>query len=138
MLREEIKNIPSTKKDLRSFGLVVGGVIVAIAGALYWYQKPTFIYFLVPGAALMIFGLILPTLLKPFQKAWMTFAVILGWFMTRLILSALFFVGFTSIHYIGKLVGKSFLDVKWDKSVDTYWQYREDVPFEKTRYEQQF
>ena len=40
MLIEEIKNIDSGKKELRKFGLTVGGVLV-IAAAVVWYNNAT-------------------------------------------------------------------------------------------------
>ena len=42
----------------------------------------------------------------------MTFAVILGWFMTRLILSILFYIIITPIGLIARIIGKDFLNTK--------------------------
>mgnify|MGYP005725384483 CR=1 FL=1 len=138
MLLEEIKQIKSTKKELRSFGLVMGVALGIIAGLLYWFEKPNFDYVLYAGLGVALLGLAVPVVLKPFQKIWMTFAVIMGWFMTRLILSILYFLVFTPIALIGKLVGKKFLDTSWGTATNTYWVYRDNMTIDKTRYEQQF
>ena len=138
MILEEIKNIKSEKKDLRDFGITFGVVLGILAGALWWKGKDTYAIFAMFSAAFFFFGLVLPRLLKPLQKGWMMFAVILGWFMTRLILCVLFYVVFTSIGGISRMFGKQFLNLKGDKSKQSYWIYREHMPFDRERYEKQF
>ena len=138
MLLEEIKNIKSEKRDLRNFGITFGVVLGILAGALWWKGKDTYTIFAILSLAFFFFGLSLPALLRPLQKVWMAFAVIMGWVMTRLILSVLFYVIFTSIGGISRLFGKQFLDLKRDKSKKSYWIYREQVPFDKEDYEKQF
>jgi hypothetical protein len=138
MLLEEIKNIKSEKRDLRNFGITFGIVLGILAGALWWKGKDTYTVFAVFSAVFFFFGLVLPTLLKPLQKAWMMFAVVLGWFMTRLILSVLFYIVFTFIGGVSRLFGKKFLDMKIDSSRESYWNYRKQDPFDKHRYEKQF
>ncbi len=68
----------------------------------------------------------------------MTFAVILGWFMTRLILGLLFYIVFTVIGALGKLFGEKFLDTNMKTSKDSYWRKRESKPFNRNDYEKQY
>jgi len=135
---EEIRNIRSEKSDLRKFGLSVGIVLGLLGGVLLWRGKDYYSYFLVISAALILSGLILPAVLKPFQKAWMALAVVMGWFMTRVILSILFYVLFTFIGLLGRLVGKDFIDTEMDKSRPSYWNYRKPEKFTRDSYEKQF
>ncbi len=65
MLKEEIKNIKEEKTDLRKFGVTVGIVILLISAALYLLEKDSFIYFGIISILLLLFGIILPNLLKP-------------------------------------------------------------------------
>ena len=138
MILEEIKNIKSEKKDLRDFGITFGVVLGILAGALWYKEKDAYATFAMLSMAFFFFGLVLPRLLKPLQKVWMAFAVIMGWFMTRLILSVLFYLVFTAIGGISRLFGKKFLNLKRDKSKKSYWIDREQVPFDKERCEKQF
>ncbi len=138
MLLEEIKNIKSEKKDLRNFGITFGVVLGLLAGALWWKEKDTYTLFLIISAAFFFFGLVLPGLLKPLQKVWMALAVVMGFIMTRVILSILFYFVFTSIGLIGRLFGKKFLDLKIDTSKKSYWSYRKQGEFDKDRCEKQF
>ena len=134
----EIKDIKSTKKDLRNFGLVVGGVLVAIGAFLYWKDRPAHPYFLVIGGTLAFLGVILPSVLIPLQKVWMGFAVVMGFFMTRVILTILYFFVLSPLGIVAKLTGKRFLELKPDKTKTSYWNKREIKPLEKKDYERQF
>jgi hypothetical protein len=138
MLLEEIKNIKSEKKDLRNFGITFGVVLGILAGALWWNEKDTYSIFVILSLAFFFFGFALPSFLKPLQKAWMAFAVVLGFFMTKVILSILFYIVFTSIGLTSRLFGKQFLNLKIDNSRKSYWIRRKQEPFDKTRYEKQF
>jgi hypothetical protein len=66
MLKEEFKHINETKKDLRKFGITVGGVLAAIAVLLFYFEKPSAIYFAVIGGLLLL-GFI-SSIAKTFKK----------------------------------------------------------------------
>ena len=68
----------------------------------------------------------------------MVFAVVLGFFMTRLILSFLFYIIFTIIGLTAKLAGKDFLDKKIEKDKSSYWNYRDQTEYDKITTERQF
>ena len=138
MLKKEIKNIKEEKTDLRKFGVSVGIVILLISAALYFLDKDSFIYFGIIGILLLLFGIILPNLLKPLNKVWMTLAIILGWFMSRVILFILYYVIITPIGFLLKLIGKDFLHLKIDKKSQSYWEIREKKITEQIDYERQF
>ena len=138
MLLEEIRNIKSGKKDLRSFGITIGVVLGILGGLLWWKGKDTYNIFIMLSLAFIFFGLVLPVALKPLQKAWMAFAVIMGWFMTRVILSVLFYLVFTFIGGFSRLFGKKFLDLKMDDSQKSYWISRKNKPLNRSEYERQF
>lgn len=138
MLWEEIKAIKSEKRELRNFGITFGVVLGLLGGLLWWKGKDTYTIFIILSLVFFFFGLVLPNLLKPLQKAWMALAVVLGWFMTKVILSILFYLVFTSIGLGSRLFGKKFLDMKIDNSKKSYWRYRESQPFNKNNYERQF
>jgi hypothetical protein len=138
MLREEIKNIKSDTGDLRKFGITVGIVLALLGGLLLWREKDYSIYFLIISFVLISLGIISPIILKPVQKAWMTLAVVIGWFMTRVILSILFYLVFTPIGLIGKIFKKDFLDLEFHDNKKSYWIERKEGPREKDSYEKQF
>jgi len=138
MLKEEFKNIKETKKDLRKFGLTVGGVLIVISALLFYFEKSSTIYFAIIGGLLFVFGMAIPFILKPLNKIWMGLAIVLGFFMSRLILTVLFYIALTPISLIAKLVGKQFMILKYDKSAKTYWEKRKIIQKKQIDYERQF
>jgi hypothetical protein len=105
MFKEEIKNIKEDKTTLRKFGFTVGTVLLLVGIVLFLIGKSSSVVFGGIGVLLILFGLILPNILKPLNKIWMTLAVILGWFMSRVILFILYYVIITPIGIFLKLIG---------------------------------
>ena len=134
---EELKSIKSAKSDLRSFGITIGIILMLFAGYAFWRGNESFQLVLAIGIILFVFGITIPLLLKPVYLVWMMFATILGWFMTRVILSILFYVILTPIGVVSRLFGKQFLEVRWDKSESSYWNYRSKI-FDRESHEKQF
>ena len=135
---EEIKNIKSEKSDLRKFGITIGVILLIIAGFLFWKEKESFQILLTFGVTLCILGIVIPFILKPIYWVWMIFATILGWIMTRVILSLLFYIIVTPIGLISRLFGKQFVELRWDKSNDSYWNFISNEYLKKENYEKQF
>lgn len=138
MIKDELKSIKSDRKDLRNFGLVVGGVFLSIGLYLWLRHKPAGPYFTAIGAPLLVLGLVFPTVLKPVQKVWMGLAVIMGFVMTRVILSGVFFLVIMPLGFCLRLAGKRMLDLRFDKSRGSYWITKQKAVFSKERYEKQF
>lgn len=134
---EEIKNIPNSKKDITSFGITIGIILFIISGLLMYYEKEISQTIAFLALAFLGLGLILPMLLKPIYFLWMVFAAILGWVMTRVILSAVFYLIMTPIGLITKLLGEDFLALRKVES-DSYWNYRDSSEELNQNYEKQF
>jgi len=138
MIVEEIKNIKSGKGDLRKFGITMGIVLVLLGGLIWWRGKDYYSYLFILSAVFFPLGLVIPLLLKPVHKIWMTLAILMSWFMTRVILSVLFYLGLTPIGFLAKLFGKDFLGLKFSKNTThSYWIPKEKVK-DRNNYEKQF
>jgi hypothetical protein len=138
MVLTEIKKIESSPKKLREFGLLVGGVLCALGLWLWLRGRGHYSYFLLSGIALVIAGAITPLALKPFQKAWMTLAILMSWVMTRVLLSVLFYIAITPIGLIMRLIGKDLLDEKLEPQKQSYWKIRPQMSHTPADYEKQF
>ena len=134
---EEFKNIQSTNKILKSFGLTIGFLIVVIGGFFFYDKNELFVYFFSIGLIFMSLILIAPTVLKPVYKIWMIFAIIIGWVMTRVILSVLFYLIISTIGIFARIVGKDFLNLK-SKNNESYWNIRNKEYELNQDYEKQF
>ncbi|UCD55047.1 MAG: hypothetical protein JSV93_05925 [Candidatus Omnitrophota bacterium] len=135
---EEIRNIKSTKKELREFGLTIGIILVILGGVSLWRDKGFYPYFLGIGGLFIVSGLTLPHILKPLQKVWMSFSIIVGFFSSRLILSILFYIVLTPIGLITRLLGKDILGQRIDKTRRSYWHEREAGTKNRESYEKQY
>ena len=135
---EEIKNIKSEKSDLRNFGITIGIILLIISGFLFWKEKESYQIFSGIGITLSLIAIAIPSFLKPVYWMWMIFGIILGWFMTRVILSLLFYIIITPIGLTLRLFGKQFLELRWDKSKESYWNFRTNEHLKKENYEKQF
>ena len=135
---EEIKNIKTGKKEIRSFGVTFGIIFLFIAGFLYYQEKNSFQLIIYLAGSFSFLGIILPIVLKPVYMIWMIFAVILGWFMTRVILSLLFYLIITPIGLVLRLRGKDLLDLKEQKNQKSYWNMRNPDKEQNQDYEKQF
>jgi len=135
---DEFKNMKSGKKELREFGLTIGVILVILGGIAAWRGRPVYPYFLSFGIVFIAAGIIIPTALKFPQKAWMGFAVVLGFFSSRLVLSILFYAIITPIGIIMRIFGKDVLDQRIDRSAGSYWKKRETATKTKESYQNQY
>ena len=137
-IREDIKQLQTTDRDLRKFGLVVGGVF-ALLGLFFWLRhKPIGPYFLWPGVGLMVLGVIVPRALKWVYIGWMSVAFVLGFIMAHVILTLFFFLVLTPVGLLARLTGKDFLSLKLDRAAKSYWLPRERKTMTPEQYERQF
>lgn len=134
---EEIKNIPKSNKDIKSFGITIGIILLILSGLLMYYEKEFYQAIAILASAFIGLGLILPILLKPIYFVWMVFAAILGWIMTRVILSLVFYLIITPIGLITRIIGEDFLALK-KKNLDSYWNHRDSSIELNQDYEKQF
>ncbi len=135
---ENIINIKSEQSDLRKFGITVGIIFLVISGFLFWKEKESFQIFLAIGITLFLTAVAFPSVLKPVYWIWMILATILGWFMTNVILSLLFYIIFTSIGLTFRFFGHQFIEFRWNKSKDSYWNFRTKEHQQNEDYEKQF
>ena len=134
---EEFTSIKSTRKDLKNFGFTIGFILLIIGGVLFYKENFLFVYFLSIGSMLIGLGGIAPAVLIPIYKIWMIFAVIIGWIMTRVILSVLFYLIISVIGIFTRFLGKDFLNLK-SKNCDSYWNIRNKEYELNQDYEKQF
>lgn len=134
-ITEEIKKLKVTPKSLREFGLLVGGIFIVLGGFSFWRGHGPALIFIILGVCLVVPGFFFPGILRRPYMAWMTLAFMMGWVMTRVILTILFFLTMFPISLLAKFRGHAFLDLDMKKRRDSYWvqkKHSEAVnPYEK-------
>jgi hypothetical protein len=138
VITDELRAVKSGRGELRKFGITMAVGLAAIGGLFLWRDKGEPMVFFVLAGLFLFFGLVLPVALRPVQRGWMAFAIVLGWVMTRVILVVLFFVGVTPVALIARIVGKRFLSLGFEPERASYWEHREKSDRGKERYESQF
>ena len=128
----------SQSRILREFGLTVGIAFAVLGLLLLWRGRSYYDYFVYLGGAFILAGLVAPRILRPVRKGWMTAAAGMGWVMTRVILTVLFFGVFTPIRFIARLAGKSFLHLAIEPQSESYWVKRDRSASEPETLERQF
>ncbi len=116
--KKEIGGLPLSKKELRRFGLVVGGIFTLLSIWELWLG--------VLGAILILGGIILPLALKWPYKLWLGLGLILGFIVSHIILTILFYLVITPIAIVKRLVTK-----KSKVEPDTYWHPHPDTDWRK-------
>ena len=104
----------------RSFGIVF--FIVFLLIALYPLLKGNDlrIWSLIISFIFLILGLINSKILTPLNRLWFKFGLLLGKFISPLIMGIIFFVVVTPIGIIMRLLKKDLLNLKYNKK-ETYW-----------------
>ncbi len=142
ILWQEIRDVDTGRKALRSFGWVVGAVLLGIAALVWWRRDWTATGAVVwlggIGAALVALGLAAPALLKPVYRIWMALAVVLGFVMTRVILSIVFYLILTPIGLVLRLLGKDPLHRTLDPNAPSYWIEKEHPEASKEQLEKYY
>src|ERR1700745_1111787 len=137
-IRADLKKLRTDTRDLRKFGLTVGGVFILLGVLLLLRHRSSYVAFCGAGALLTAFGVIWPRALKYVYMAWMVLAFTLGFVMSNVILTLFFFLFVTPIGLLARLFQKDFLARKWDKRAASYWiQHGSEVKTANT-YERQF
>ena len=108
----------------RDFGLLVGGVFLALGG--WWFYRgkyPTLaLVWLSLGATLALLGALRPKWLVVPNRLWMGMAEALGFVTTRVILGLVFFLFVTPIGLVRRLFGGDPLSRRTRRTAETYWK----------------
>ncbi len=140
-IRDEIKAAYSepTNRDLNTLALIFL-MLPCVIGLylLYWKGSSNGYVWIGFGTALFVTRLA-PSLFRLIYRAWITFSIILGYFVSRVILTLIFLFVITPTGLLMRLFAKDPMERKLDPNKATYWQKREQ-PSETSveRYERQF
>jgi len=109
-----------TRKQLRSFGLILaaGFTVIAIVPSIRGHNLR--MWALVLGLMLGTTGLVLPAILRPLYGGWMKLGEVLAWVNTRIILSLLYYIVIVPTGVIMRMRGKDMMRLKLERDAETY------------------
>lgn len=136
---QELKEQRTTPRDLRKFGLIVGTVFVLLAFWGYFHHKPAWPFAAATGMLLLLFGAVSPMALRVPYLGWMAAGFSLGFIVSTIMLTLIYYLAITPIALLARAAGKDFLKTSSRSAAQTYW-IRRASPRKPTRaeYERQF
>jgi hypothetical protein len=127
-----------TPRELRRFGVVVGGAFGVLALISWWrgHEIPPLVMGTL-SALLVVPGLLMPRVLAPAERWWMRFAEVLGRVNARIILTVFWILVMTPVGFVRRLFGDP-LDRSMRSGQTSVWVRRPVEPVDVDRYRQQF
>ena len=125
-----------TRAEGRSFGTVVGGAFIVLAGILYWRERAILSASLAGlGSVLVLAGLTVPTHLGPVRDAWMKLAHAISKVTTPIFMGIIFFVVIMPFGVLARAFGHRALVRKAGLSA---WVERSETTGRRSNLERQF
>jgi Saxitoxin biosynthesis operon protein SxtJ len=115
--RKEAADGPSN----RSFGLTLGIFFALVGLAPLLHSRPVRWWAVAPAAVLLIATAVLPSVLTVPNRLWMKLAWLISKITNPIVTGLMFYLLFTPVAIICRLMGKDLLRLKFDDGVDTYW-----------------
>jgi hypothetical protein len=133
------RNTISQTREARRFSIVLAAILVLLAVLALWKHHPTRARACLASAVLApaLAYLALPLWIR-FFRVWMKFAEVLGWVMTRVILTVFFYAMLTPYGLVARLFRRDPLDLDWRHRKPSYWIDKPPLAPEQERYERQY
>ena len=119
--REGKYSLADTRQH-RLFGLLIGSLSLlwslplrASDHSLNW---PTFSL----GITLILLGWLTPNFLSLLYRLWMACGHVIGWFITRGLLTLFYYLAISPTAYLARLLGRKFLATGTDPERSSYWE----------------
>ncbi|KAB2880332.1 hypothetical protein F9K33_05875 [bacterium] len=137
-IRYEIHEMVCDTKTVKKFGIIFS-LILTVIGVWLWYKhSELWVWFAASGGLMMLTAFATTTLLIPLYKGMTILSIVIGYFVSRIILTIMFFILFAPIGLFMRLIRNDILDKKINRKLPSYWFKKEHTPFSKEKYERLF
>lgn len=128
-----------TKRDLRIFSLILA-LILALFSIKFCKAGNVLTggILLAASIAALVSGLIHPFLIIPIHKVLSSVGKVIGFAITTLLFTLIFYCVFTPIGVILRIMKKDILGIRIDKKRDSYWIERKERSISPESLERQF
>ena len=139
----DIRALDLGAKALRTFGLVIGGILLALALIAFWRNDwsvgPLAAWLGGIGGVLVVLGAAVPVALRPLYRVWMALAIALSFVMTRVVLTLAYYLVIAPIGLALRALGKDPLTKARAPEAESYWIRREaPAPSSRERLERYY
>ena len=118
----------------KSFGIVFFIVFLIVSIYPIFNSGDLRIWSLIISTTFLILGLLNSSILSPLNKLWFKFGILLGSFVSPIVMGIVFFVIVTPTSLIMRVLGKNLLNLKKGNK-KTYWIERSEI---KSKMKNQF
>ncbi len=105
----------------RSFGVVFAVVFGVVALSPLWDGRAPRWWAAAAAAVFLVLAIGAPRLLRPLNRLWHRFGLLLARFVNPLVLGLLFYFVVTPMGLIMRMAGKDPLRLRWQPQADSYW-----------------
>jgi hypothetical protein len=132
-VKEELGNLDQTPKKLRQFSMLMFVISSVILYNLYPWKIGFWFGLFTAFFVLFLIGIFRPQLVRKVNKLWMGLAFAMGWFVSRFLLSLIYFFIVTPIGLISRAFGKKFIKTGFNKDEHSYWEKRDNPKIDYTK-----
>ncbi len=128
LLQEHYRAIVSGPRQWRQFALVLAVAFLVVAGLTGRHDWLTGLCWMVPTLLFCVLAWIAPPWLEAPHRLWMMLAGALGFVMTRVVLTLVYYLALTPLALLSRLIGKRYLDLGFRDGRKTYWLSKQEDP----------
>ena len=107
--------------DNQSFGLLIGGVLLLVAGLHYWKDRPDFFIWLIIGLVFVEVALVVPLILAPLRRLWLKLGHLMSIAVSPIILALMYVLAIVVTGILIRPIGKDLLSLKLKPEASSYW-----------------
>ena len=132
-VKTELAELDFSAKKLRQFNIVMLLFFTVLLVAWFFNGKEWILIVSSVGYILTFTGILIKPFGNKFYAAWMAIAFALGWIMSRVLLSIIYYLLVTPIGLVARITGKKFLDVSFKDGKNSYWVKRKNPQIDYTK-----
>jgi len=122
----------------RAFGFVFAVVFLIVGAYPLISGGEIRRWSLAVAAAFLLLSLAAPGLLRPLNRLWFRFGMLLHRFVTPIVMGVIYYLVLTPVAAVTRLFIRDPLRLKYDRSVETYWIDRPESEAEPSSMLNQF
>jgi hypothetical protein len=105
----------------RSFGLLIGAVLLLVAGVHYWKERSDFFVWLIVAVVFIAVSLLMPRTLAPLRRLWLKLGHLMSIVVSPIILMVMYVLAIVVTGVLIRLFGKDLLSLKRSPAENSYW-----------------